>query len=41
MLDGLGGGYTRAAVGALPAGRLVAYGASADEQVAFNAIGLA
>lgn len=37
VLDGLGGRYTRAAVDALAAGgRLVNYGASADEQVAFN-----
>ena len=37
VLDGLGGGYTRAAIDALAAaGRLVNYGASAGEQVAFN-----
>lgn len=37
VLDGLGGGYTKAAVDALaPRGRLVVYGTSADEQVAFN-----
>jgi NADPH2:quinone reductase len=37
VLDGLGGAYTPVAVDVLaPAGRLVAYGASADEQVAFN-----
>jgi NADPH2:quinone reductase len=37
VLDPLGGGYTKAAVEALaPRGRLVVYGTSADEQVAFN-----
>jgi NADPH2:quinone reductase len=37
VLDPLGGGYTRAAVEVLaPRGRLVVYGTSADEQVAFN-----
>jgi NADPH2:quinone reductase len=37
VLDPLGGGYTKAAVEVLaPRGRLVVYGTSADEQVAFN-----
>ena len=37
VLDGLGGGFTTAAIDALAvAGRLVNYGASAGEQVAFN-----
>jgi NADPH2:quinone reductase len=37
VLDPLGAGYTKAAVEALaPRGRLVVYGTSADEQVAFN-----
>jgi NADPH:quinone reductase len=37
VLDGLGGRYTTAAVDALAAvGRLVLYGASADEHLAFN-----